>query len=89
MFKYRATNWGAFEIEKVEILGETASFYTLVGIQGKHAKRSNNSGYFDTWEEGRSHFLDVTNERIRTARTELQQMLDSYAYIKALVNDQE
>ena len=82
MIKYRATNWGAFTIEKVDVYDETANYYKVVDMRDKHSKIGKHHCYYDTWEECKDHFIVDVNVEIKRVRAELQRALDKYVEIK-------
>ena len=75
MIKYFA--WAGFEIEKREILRETAQSVYLPcsaawsGGERREAKRSEDRGYFDAFAEARDFLLSVEESKIAALTREL------------------
>lgn len=53
---YKASKW--IEIEKVNIVEETASFVTLENGR-RDGKRTDHHAYFDTWEEAKQWVVEI------------------------------
>ena len=80
MIKFRAhPYYHGFEIEKVEVIRETAkSVYTVNSSGGKQrerreAKTSRYSTYFDTWGEARDYLLKAAKQNINHHHTKLKE----------------
>lgn len=83
MIKYRVNGWKE-EIEKIEVERETEHFIVLKDkwYNGKN-RRESKEGYFDTWEEARSHLVEKLKQTIQRAgvmlnrnKNSLQKLLD-------------
>ena len=73
MIKYFA--WSGFDIEKREVIRETAEYVYLPSKYDKNGKReakmAENRGYFDTFSEARLFLLEIEEGKIAALTKEL------------------
>jgi hypothetical protein len=74
------------KIKAVEIERESAvSVWNLRG--SRECKKTDWSGYFDTWEEAKQFLLEVSQKEIDKYKRILQRARDQYGNIKGLKQD--
>lgn len=85
MIKYKASAWWP-RIEKVEIVSETEKFVTIQygNRTRREAKLSNDSGFFDTFEEAKQFIVDYRLKRVESAQEILSREIEKLAEAQEL-----
>lgn len=87
IIKYLAISFlGSASIEQINVLRETELCVFLQ--EGRKERRVNKIGYresyFSSWEEAHAFLLDKANERLLSARRELERAQGNYGNIKGM-----
>ena len=86
MIKYFA--WSGFDIEKREVLRETAEYVYLPSKYDKNGKReakmAENRGYFDTFTEARNFLVEIEEQKIATLTRELARRQENIRKIEEM-----
>ena len=87
MIKYR-TSWRT-EIEKIEVVRETAKFYVLMASNPRHperreAKSSDWQNYFDTFKEAKQFLIDRLKTKIKKYELNIEYVEEELKEAEAL-----